>query len=321
MNRRRRAWWAAALAPACLAACLAIGPGGLDWPDRATEIGRAIWRLRLERVWAGFVVGAALSTAGVLMQALLRNPLADPYVLGVSGGAALGAAAAIVLGLAGALALPAAAFAGGALTLLLVYAIAAPRGRAPSVYTLLLSGVIVSAMCGALLMMLISMAPSAGLRGITWWMLGSLQVASASLLRAATVLAALGFAAAFALAPEWNALALGEEVAHHAGVRARAAALCGLGIATLTASTAVALAGLIGFVGLVVPHGMRALVGADHRRLLPAAALAGGLLLALCDALARSLRAPAELPVGIVTALLGGPFFLHLLRRRRGWET
>jgi iron complex transport system permease protein len=157
------------------------------------------------------------------------------------------------------------------------------------------------------------------LRGITWWMLGSLQVPSALLLRVATGLIAAAFAAAAAFAPEWNALTLGADTAHNVGVRARAAVMLGLGLATLMASAAVALAGLIGFVGLVVPHGMRALVGADHRRLLPASALAGGLLLTVCDALARSVHAPAEIPVGIVTALLGGPFFLFLLRRRKGW--
>jgi len=299
-----------------LALCLLIGPGGFGWPVWNSAIGIA----RRERVWAGFVVGAGLSTAGVLMQALLRNPLADPYVLGVSGGAALGAAAAIVLGLSSVAALPAAAFAGGALTLVLVYAVAAPRGRAPSLYALLLSGVIVSSVFGALLMMLISLAPAAGLRGITWWMLGSLQVPSATLLRGATALVAVGWAVAFVFAPEWNALTLGADTAHNVGVRAGAAVIGGLALATLTASAAVALAGLIGFVGLVVPHGARALVGADHRRLLPAAALGGGLLLAACDTLARSVHPSAEIPVGIVTALLGGPFFLYLLRRRKGWS-
>jgi len=316
MNRRIRGWFFAVLALAGLALCLAIGPGGFGWPDWGSPVGIA----RRERVAAGFVVGAGLATAGVLMQALLRNPLADPYVLGVSSGAALGAAAAIVLGAAGFAALPGSAFAGGALTLLLVYTVAAPRGRAPSLYAILLSGVIVSSVFGALLMMLISLAPAAGLRGITWWMLGSLQVPSAGLLRAAAVLVAAGWAAAFAFAPEWNALTLGADTAHNVGVRARAAVAGGLALATLTASAAVALAGLIGFVGLVVPHGARALVGADHRRLLPAAALGGGLLLTACDTLARSVHPSAEIPVGIVTALLGGPFFLYLLRRRKGWS-
>ena len=316
MTLRIRLWIFSALAIVSLAACLAVGPGGFGWPDWTSPIGIA----RRERVAAGFVVGAGLATAGVLMQALLRNPLADPYVLGVSSGAALGAAGAIVLGAAGFAALPGAAFAGGALTLLLVFGVAAPRGRSPSLYAILLSGVIVSSVFGALLMMLISLAPAAGLRGITWWMLGSLQVPSAALLRAVAVLVAAGWVAAFALAPEWNALTLGADTAHTVGIRARAAFAGGLALATLTASAAVALAGLIGFVGLVVPHGARALVGADHRRLLPAAALGGGLLLTACDTLARSAHPSAEIPVGIVTALLGGPFFLYLLRRRKGWS-
>jgi iron complex transport system permease protein len=144
-------------------------------------------------------------------------------------------------------------------------------------------------------------------------------VPSAALLHAATLLVGSAVLAAWTLAPEWNALTLGADVAHHVGVRARATVAFGLALATLAASASVALAGLIGFVGLVVPHAIRLLVGADHRRLLPASALGGGLLLTLCDALARSVNAPAEIPVGVVTALLGGPFFLVLLRRRRGW--
>lgn len=315
--KRKSRWWIWMLAMAGgVALALALGPAGFGWPVH----GSPIWMARRDRVWAGFVVGAGLSTAGALMQALLRNPLADPYVLGVSGGAALGVATAILLGLVSAWALPVAAFAGGFLTLALVYALATPRGRSPSLYTLLLSGVIVGSVSGALLMMLITLAPSAGLRGITWWMLGSLQVPSAGLLRTATWLIGAVLITSWSFSPEWNALTLGADIAHNVGVRARMAVLMGLALATLAAATAVALAGLIGFVGLVVPHAARLLVGADHRRLLPASALAGGLLLTLCDALARSVNAPAEIPVGVLTALIGGPFFLSILRRRRGWS-
>lgn len=293
----------------------AVGPTGWGWPDWNSPIGVA----RRVRIAAAFTVGAGLSVAGVLMQALLRNPLADPYVLGVSGGAALGAAVAIVLGLADATALPIAAFFGGLLSLALAYTAAARRGQAPTIYAVLLSGVIVSSICGALLMALISLAPTAGLRGITWWMLGSLQVPSARLLRAAAALMGVGVTAALVFSPEWNALTFGAQTAHSVGVRAQLAALGGLALATLMASSAVALAGLIGFVGLIVPHAARAIVGADHRRLVPTAALLGGWLLAACDTIARSAHPAAEIPVGIITALLGGPFFLYLLRRRRGW--
>lgn len=313
---KRSAAWLLVLAAGVGAALFyAVGPAGWGWPEWNSAIGVA----RRERVVAGFVVGAGLSVAGALMQALLRNPLADPYVLGVSGGAALGAAVAIVLGLSGAAALPAAAFAGGLLSLALAYGAAARRRQAPSIYAVLLSGVIVSSICGALLMALISLAPTIGLRGITWWMLGSLQAPSSPLLRTATAVTGAALVAAWALAKEWNALTFGAQTAHTVGVRAQAAVLAGLALATLMAASAVALAGLIGFVGLIVPHAARAIVGADHRRLLPTAALAGGLLLAACDTLARTAHPAAEIPVGIITALFGGPFFLYLLRRRRGW--
>jgi len=306
-------WVAVAAAGTALA--FALGPAGFGWPAP----GSAIWIARRDRVLAGLVVGAGLSTSGTLMQALLRNPLADPYVLGVSGGAALGAALAIVAGWMSAVAIPTAAFLGGLLTLALVYGLSAPRRSEPSLYTLLLCGIIVSSISGALLMLLITLAPTAGLRGITWWMLGSLQVPSSTLLRAAAGLNAATVVTAWAFAPGWNALTLGTDVAHHVGLRAQRAVFFGLALATLATAASVALAGLIGFVGLIVPHAVRLISGADHRRLIPASALAGGTLLVLCDAAARTIRTPMELPVGVITALIGGPFFIALLRRRQGW--
>lgn len=313
MNKRAFFWLFGAGAAGVLLA-YAIGPAGFGWPVWNSPVGI----LRSQRVATGFAVGAALACSGAILQALLRNPLADPFVLGVSGGAGLGAALVIFMGwtAAGVWMLPAAAFLFGLATLALVYSLAG-RGGASSLYGLLLSGVILSSLCSSLLMLLLSLAPVEGLHGITWWMLGNLQISSAALLRVGGVFIGLGLLGAFGLARDLNALTLGREMAWHVGVHAPAVVLLGLLLATLLAATAVAMAGLIGFVGLIVPHAVRAWVGSDHRRLLPASALAGGLFLVACDTLARTVMSPVELPVGVVTALLGGPFFLLLLRRRR----
>ncbi len=317
-------WLLLLFTPLVLGACLLAGAAGVGALDWSAAWGAAIFQLRAQRVAAGFVIGAGLSCSGVILQALLRNPLADPYVLGISSGAGLGASLAIVSGLAATIAglLPASAFLAALLTLGAVVLVASgSRRTVPSVYGLLLSGVIVSAMCSSALMLIISLAPVEGLHSITWWMLGSLQVVSAPLLMISAALITLGILGAWWLARDLNALTLGREMAHHLGIRAGAAAGLGLALATLTTAAAVGLAGLIGFVGLIVPHLMRSLVGPDHRRLVPAAALAGGWFLVLCDALARTVLAPIEIPVGVITALIGGPFFLVLLRRRRqhGW--
>lgn len=315
-NRDRLFLLVMTASPILLALCLMMGPAGFGLPDWNTQ--RDILLLRFSRVIAGLIVGAALSTAGVVLQAILRNPLAEPYVLGVSSGAGLGSALAILTGFSalGAFTLPVSAFCLGVATLALVYALASTSGAAPSLYNMILSGVIVSSVCSSLLMFLVSVAPVEGMHSILWWMLGNLDVASTTLLAIAGVIVAAGVLAIWLLAPEFNALTLGHDMAHYLGVRVRVAIGAGLLLATLITAAAVGISGLIGFVGLIVPHAMRHLVGPDHRRLIPAVALGGGAFLALCDAVARTAMA-AEIPVGVITALVGGPFFLILLRRRR----
>jgi iron complex transport system permease protein len=274
--------------------------------------------MRLNRVITGFIVGAALSCTGVVFQALLRNPLAEPYILGVSSGAGMGAAIAILtgLGMVSVFALPLTAFVAAIVTLAIVFALANNRG-ATSVYGLILSGIIVSAVCSNILMFLVAMAPVEGLHSVIWWMLGNLEPASPRLLIVSAIIIGAGMTAIWALSPELNALTLGQETAHNLGIRTHVFVLLGLTLATLVTASAVGLAGLIGFVGLIVPHVIRNLVGPDHRLLIPAAAIGGGVFLALCDAVARTVLAPVEIPVGVVTALCGGPFFLVILRRRR----
>ena len=317
MNRKRTAWAVALISLVLLGVCLLLGASGIGIPEN-----RDILILRMTRILAGFIVGAGLSCAGVVLQALLRNPLAEPYVLGVSSGAALGAAVAILSGLAAmsAIAVPAVAFVSAMLALICVYRLATYYGGI-SVYGLIISGVIVSAMCSSILMFLVSLASSRGLHDIIWWMLGSLQPSSRSLLVICSATIALGLAATWVMARELNALTLGSDIAHYVGVRTSVAVSIGLALATLLAATSVSLAGLIGFVGLIVPHVTRSLVGADHRRLVPYAALLGGVFLAVCDAVARIALEGREIPVGVITALLGGPFFIFILRRRttQGW--
>ena len=301
-----------ALAPITFALCLLAGDSGDVFP------GRAVMLIRLSRVLSGFVVGGSLACAGAVFQALLRNPLAEPYVLGVSSGAGLGAAVAILTGMAATsfLALPLIAFVFAGITLIIVYALASTGGRT-SVYGLILSGVIVSSICSSFLMFLITNAPVEGLHGIVWWMLGDLEVMSQPLLVAVSLFCLIGMAGIWLIAPELNALTLGQDVAHFVGVRTKRSITLGLALGTFVTAAAVSHSGLIGFVGLIVPHVLRTIIGPDHRLLIPACALAGGIFLALCDAVGRVIFAPEGMPVGVITALIGGPFFLVILRRRR----
>lgn len=305
---------------ATLADALGIAPLPAEHARDAAVLGV----VRAPRVLMAALIGAGLGAAGAAMQGLFRNPLADPGLIGVSAGAALAAVAAIVLGgslfgvaagLLGLWLLPAAAFAGG-LGATLLMARLGTVGGVTSVATLLLAGVAVNALAGALTGLLIFMADDRQVRDITFWTLGSL--AGARWAQLPVVLALVGVPALLLclLARPLNALLLGEAEAFHLGVRVEAVKRVAVVLAAVAVAAGVAFTGLIGFVGLVVPHLVRLVFGADHRLVLPGAALLGGALLVLADLLARSLAAPAELPVGVVTALLGAPFFLWLLRRR-----
>ncbi|MDX9867011.1 MAG: iron ABC transporter permease [Kiritimatiellia bacterium] len=317
VNRRILIILCLAAIPLTLGFGLLTGASGLGLPDLSTVTGRALLELRLIRVLTGFVVGAALSCSGVALQAVLRNPLAEPYVLGVSSGGALGAALVIAAGLAARtpVALPAGSFLAAGATLTLIGLIAGRAGGyAPN--TLILTGVVTGSILSSLLMLLLAFAPSGTIHSITWWLLGNLQTASWALLGCVAILVALAIGILGCETRTLNVLTLGHETAQTLGVRTERTVPLILAAATLAAAAAVAVSGIIGFVGLIVPHALRRLTGADHRRLLPLAVLAGGAFLVLCDALARTLFAPREIPVGVLTALAGGPFFLCLLTRR-----
>lgn len=317
-DRTRRLVVPAVLTAALLGACLlSLLVGAVHVP--LDELWRSgIVRLRLVRTVLAAMAGASLSVAGLIFQALLRNPLAEPYVLGVSSGAGLGAALAIVLGLSavGAWVLPGMAFAGALLTIAMVYSLArTPSGRAP-IETLLLSGVVVNAVLGSLLMFLVAMTPAEELHSVVWWLLGSLQAFDWRPVAPLVTLTAVGVGVTQLFARDLNLMSLGEEPAAHLGLSVERTRRLFFLVASLIAGATVASCGMIGFVGLIVPHAARRLVGPDHRRLVWASALGGAAFLVLADVVARTALAPREIAIGVVTALLGGPFFLFLLRRR-----
>ncbi|TDR89265.1 iron complex transport system permease protein [Enterovirga rhinocerotis] len=285
--------------------------------------GVIVFDIRLPRTLIGLLVGATLATGGALLQGLFRNPLADPALVGVSSGAALAAAVTIVLGhhfVSGSgpvpfTALPIAAFVGGLGATMLLYAIATRRGRT-SVATMLLAGVAISALAGAGTGLLAFMSDDRQLRDLTFWTLGSVAGSTWSKFSmVGPVLLAVLVAAPF-LSRALNALVLGEAEAFHLGIAVQRSKRLLILLVAVGVGCSVAVTGLISFVGLVVPHLIRLAVGPDHRLLLPASALGGAVLLVASDMVARVVVAPAELPIGIVTALIGAPYFLWLLLRR-----
>ncbi len=274
---------------------------------------RIIQELRLPRALAAFATGAMLAMAGVMMQVLLRNPLADPYILGVSGGAAVGALGVIMLGLS-AMWMPTAAFCGALLSVLLVFGLAGRR-QGWSTTRLLLTGVVISAGWGALINLMLSTSSNQTVHSMLFWLMGDLSQSRGELWHYVLILAVLVLM--MANARPLNAMARGELQAAALGVDVRRLRLMLYLGASLLTATAVTLAGSIGFVGLIIPHALRLAGARDHRKLLPAAVLLGGSFLMMADSLARTIIAPQQLPVGVLTAVLGVPAFLLILYRSR----
>jgi iron complex transport system permease protein len=282
--------------------------------DSGNELaGQIIMELRWPRTLAAFTTGALLALAGGLMQVLLRNPLADPYVLGVSGGAATGALLAMLSGL-GSVWLHGSAFAGALLSMLLVFGLSRGAGSWTA-SRLLLTGIVIAAGWGAVIGLLLAISPEQGLRGMLFWLMGDLSNAPMPLGSLPVLL--LGLLAAIGVGRSLNILAHGEQTAGALGISVKPLRSFIYLLASLLTATAVTLAGSVGFVGLVVPHMLRLLGMRDHRLLLPAASLLGGSLLVCADTLARTLLAPRQLPVGVLTALIGVPVFLVLLHHSR----
>lgn len=289
----------------------------------STQQEAIFWTIRLPRVLLGMLVGAGLAVSGALLQGVFRNPLADPGLIGVSSGAALGAVAVIVLGVSslGLMTLPLAAFLAGTATTFLVYRLALRHGRT-DVATLLLVGLALNALAGATTGLLTYLADDVQLRSIVFWTMGGLGGALWETLIVAAPWIGLSLVLAPRLGRALNLFALGESEARHLGIEVEQVKRGVILLAALATGTSVALAGPIGFIGLIVPHIVRLIAGPDHRLLLPACALGGATLLVLADLLARTMAAPAEIPVGLITAFAGGPFFLALIlraRRQYGW--
>jgi iron complex transport system permease protein len=303
---------------------LVLGPSALSLRDVVAALSQdegvaadIVWRIRVPRIALAALVGACLSVAGVVFQALLRNPLADPFILGVSGGAALGGIAMLslggLLGL-GYAAVPPAAFAGAIVTTVLLYLVAGVRGRV-SAANLLLTGVVFNAFASAAIIFLASAAGLTEGARIFLWLVGNLSAARLDVAPWLVVFLVVGFAGAVALSRSLNVLALGDEAAEQLGVPVASQQRILLLVTSLMVGAAVSVAGLVGFVGLIIPHLLRLTLGPDHRLLVPAAALGGAAFLVVCDTAARTLLGGRELPVGAITAIVGGPFFLALLRR------
>lgn len=297
----------------------AMGGTELD-SERSTVTSTILLQVRLPRMLLGFLVGCSLAAVGAALQALLRNPLADPYVLGVSSGAALGAAVGVLLGAGTTFladtALPVCGFAGGLLALAIVYRMAASSEQLP-MHSLLLTGVILNAIFSALIMFITSVLEPNRSYGMMAWLMGTLTAPTYGGLAGLVVYLTIGLVLLFSHMRALNILALGEDTARTLGIDTERAKRSLFVLAALVTGAVVSVSGMIGFIGMVVPHAVRLVTGADHRLLLPASALVGGTFLMGADTIARTMISPAEIPVGIITALAGGPFFIYLLLWRK----
>ena len=307
--------WLALGVAAAVALAVAVALGPTHVPVGALAASDIVRSLRLPRALLAFLVGGSLGLAGAALQALVRNPLADPFLLGLSGGAGLGAVLAIALHLAGPWSVPAAAFAGALVAMALVFRLGLAAGTALDPRVLILAGVAVAAFTGAITTAIVSLANAVELRSALLWLWGGLSSASWDGVAVVALALPVPVVVLLAAARPLDLLALGEEPARYLGADVAAVRRRVYLVASLLTAAAVAVSGVIGFVGLIVPHAMRAVWGHQHRALLPASFLGGGILLTLADTVARVAFAPRELPVGIVTALVGVPVFALLVRK------
>jgi len=287
---------------------------GISEPDSMLET--IIWRIRFPRVILSALVGATLSVGGLAFQALLRNPLAEPYILGISGGSAIGAIIGILLGLARFPGVGLTAFAGSIATLLLILVMSSGQTILKK-DSLLLSGVMVNAFCSAIIMFLVSLTQDSRLHNIIFWLMGDLSMVD---MQQVGILAATLFPCFFLLfwlSNAMNLLLMGKEMAQTMGVNIKAVTVTLLVATSFMVSATVSHCGLVGFVGLVIPHLLRLLLGPDHRVLVPASLMGGGAYMVLCDLLARVLSKQGEIPVGVITAMIGAPLFIYLLKRSK----
>ncbi len=278
-----------------------------------------LFNIRLPRIILGFIIGGALSLAGVILQGLFRNPLVEPYTLGISGGAALGVCFNIVFGIhrkLGLITMPLFGFLGAIAVILLIYALSIRKGIL-KIHGLLLSGVMISFISSSIIMLIMAVSQLEDLRGIVFWIMGSLEQPNWYLIKLAIIISFLGLIISYFYCFDLNALSLGEEEALHLGVNVEKTKRSLFILASLLTGFSVAIVGIIGFVGLVIPHFVRMFIGRDHRILLIASFLSGGAFLVLCDTVARTIVSPLELPVGVITGIIGGAIFLYALNKKR----
>lgn len=289
---------------------LCIGPAGILLFSKVHGLEHSIlFDIRLPRIILAMVIGGALSTSGVIFQGIFKNPLVEPYTLGISGGSALAVALCVVLGLD--IFLPLAGFIGAMACIFLIYLISTRSG------VLLLSGVMISFIAGSLVMLIMAVAGNEELQNIVFWIMGSLQEPDTEIINIVSIFILTGVIVSVFFSHSLNALNLGSEEAMHLGINVERTKKILFLIGSLLTGCSVSVSGIIGFVGLVVPHFMRLLIGNDHRILIISSFFAGGIFLLLCDTIARTIIAPLELPVGVITGIVGGSVFVYFLSRRR----
>ena len=289
------------------------GPVNLKLSELFASENSQILHLRFARVFLAIISASGLAVSGIILQAILRNPLAEPYLLGTSSGAGLAAVVAVVLGIS-TLYIPFAAFFGAILSTLLVYSLSKKSGRL-GVESLILSGVIVSIAFSAIIVFLLSTSNKEAMHGITWWLWGSLEVFDYKLLFTVSVIVILGIFTVSLFSKELNAISLGEEEALHLGINVELLKKILLFLVALITAAIISLCGIIGFVGLIIPHTARLIVGPDHKSLIPVSCLISATFMVLCDIISRTLFSPSEIPIGVVTAIIGAPVFIILLKR------
>ncbi len=299
----------------CAAVLLSLAKGAVNIPleNILLKENRLILNLRLLRIIAAILVGCGLSVSGITLQAILRNPLAEPYLLGTSSGAGLAAVIAVILGVSSVY-MPLAAFLGAILSIIIVYALASERKQIAD-RSLILAGVIVSIALSSIIVFLVSIFGNEAMHELNWWLLGSLQVYDWKLLSLVSIPVILGIILIYVFSQDLNAIQLGEEEAAHLGIDTQNVKNILIITTALITSSLICICGIIGFVGLIVPHMMRSVVGTNHKLLIPATCLAAALFMVSSDLMARTLFAPVEIPVGVITAMVGAPVFIILLKR------
>ena len=283
--------------------------------DLFLQENRAIVSLRFLRIFTALIAGAGLAVSGIVLQAILRNSLAEPYLLGTSSGAGLGAAISIMIGTS-VIFLPLAAFCGAILSIILVYNLARQNGKIAE-QSLILSGVIVSVAFSAIIVFLLSISSKEMLHSFGWWLWGSLQVFDLKLLCGVSLIVSAGISAIYLFSQDLNAISLGEEEAMHLGINIETVKLTLIIITALISASLVCVCGIIGFVGLIVPHMMRLVAGPNHKILIPTTIIAAAIFMVACDIISRSVFPPLEIPIGVITAIIGAPIFIFLLKSKQ----